>query len=452
MGRFHGGMEFPMGHPVRLSPPPEQLPAEPIRLTCRQRPEVVLGQVVEAGQLLSMPVDPALPCHLCPITGTVRSITPWQGSSTSTARRVVSSASRNGKWYDVAITPASASTKTALELKSPGERDLESWYPTLRRLGPWAQPGLRVALSSQLEAATRQKPDMVICVGLDAFPPYPDRSSLLVSFPDDVALGTRVLAEIVGARTAKLAASNHKQVVSRCRKACRNFRVKFAAAENIYPAADPTMVLYAHARGRTMPIEGNPMQHGVMLITPWTAIRIARWLTQGKLDLIRPVMLAGFGTATLKERWVFAGQPLATVDPALWGSSDALAETVLVGNPMTGRPIWAPSAGNGQLPPVVPEDEHLITLLGDRPTLQPEPCISCGWCSEVCPTQLRPIHLMQLSMTHSNDNHLADRLPWCIDCGLCSHVCPTQLPLAQAIGLARGRLNGTLTDSTQAAE
>jgi electron transport complex protein RnfC len=65
-----------------------------------------------------------------------------------------------------------------------------------------------------------------------------------------------------------------------------------------------------------------------------------------------------------------------------------------------------------------------------------EPCISCGWCADVCPTRLRPVHLMQLAQRSQNDQRLVEQINWCIDCGLCSHVCPVSLPLAQTLRAA----------------
>jgi len=57
------------------------------------------------------------------------------------------------------------------------------------------------------------------------------------------------------------------------------------------------------------------------------------------------------------------------------------------------------------------------------------PCVACGFCEEVCPAHLLPIHLSRAC--ESKDSKLADELGLnaCIECGLCSFVCPSKIPM-----------------------
>ncbi len=59
------------------------------------------------------------------------------------------------------------------------------------------------------------------------------------------------------------------------------------------------------------------------------------------------------------------------------------------------------------------------------------PCISCGYCAEVCPVQIMPNVLHRYVQRRVVDEELVRlRLFNCIDCNLCSYVCPSKLPLA----------------------
>ncbi len=138
--------------------------------------------------------------------------------------------------------------------------------------------------------------------------------------------------------------------------------------------------------------------------------------------------------------------------PTSGPSTDRDAALVVIGDPMTGHRC-VPGR-----PPTVQPGDQLISVLGRQvprvvddppaasPTSRPAPgvvdCIGCGWCTDVCPTRLRPIRLLQMHESMVDDENLARQLPWCIDCGLCSHVCPAFIPLAQLLRSAREQITG----------
>jgi len=69
------------------------------------------------------------------------------------------------------------------------------------------------------------------------------------------------------------------------------------------------------------------------------------------------------------------------------------------------------------------------------------PCLSCGFCEDVCPANLIP-HLL----FHQVQNDVIDELLInykifdCIDCNLCTYVCPSKIPLAKYIKEGRAKL------------
>jgi len=69
--------------------------------------------------------------------------------------------------------------------------------------------------------------------------------------------------------------------------------------------------------------------------------------------------------------------------------------------------------------------ERLTTAVrGER-----RPCISCGFCEDVCPVELMP-HLVHKYL-HRDLIEEADRagVDACVSCGLCSYVCPSKIDL-----------------------
>src|SRR5690606_16542495 len=149
-------------------------------------------------------------------------------------------------------------------------------------------------------------------------------------------MGTLILADLVGARNAMIVAPKTGVVVSRLRPSCRNYRLKLTTVHNTYPSANPTMVTWVHASGkRALPHQANPISVGVMLITPWTAIRVGRWFTLRRFDLVRPMLIAQPEHGQpLSAAYAIPGQPLASLHPRL-AREGKQPLSVALGNPMT---------------------------------------------------------------------------------------------------------------------
>jgi electron transport complex protein RnfC len=409
-------MEFLQGQPLRLSPPPEQLHGERLTIHCPERPEVIIGQTVRRGQFILQPLRENESCFVSPITGTVRDISP-----------------RPGGGYRLILEPPGASVVTTLETQAPKTRKLDQWLAALREIGPWDDADGGVGLMAQLDAARNRPVHTLVCVGVDPFPPYPDRSSLLLSFPSDAVLGTLVLGDLLNADHVVMLAGRVPAMLGRLRASCKQYRLRLHITDSRYPAAHPTMVAHRlgprRSGGRELPHGHNPVEQGLMMITPWTAIRLGRWITLRRFDLLRPVLLArGDQRGLLAGHWGMPGQSLVSIS----GEIDAALKrgwTILAGDPMTGRAIDEPHA--------LPTDPTLLTIMPTLTPQAPSPCIQCGWCVDVCPTRLDPVGMFNASRQRLDDGWLADQLPWCIDCGLCSHVCPSALPLTQMIAKAR---------------
>ena len=57
------------------------------------------------------------------------------------------------------------------------------------------------------------------------------------------------------------------------------------------------------------------------------------------------------------------------------------------------------------------------------------PCVSCGFCEEVCPAGIIPHRLHKLIYQDHIDEIERSRIDLCVECGLCSFVCPSKIEL-----------------------
>ncbi|MFQ5835272.1 MAG: 4Fe-4S dicluster domain-containing protein, partial [bacterium] len=69
------------------------------------------------------------------------------------------------------------------------------------------------------------------------------------------------------------------------------------------------------------------------------------------------------------------------------------------------------------------------------------PCISCGFCEQVCPADILPYQIYRC-FTHNLIDEVERLKPLeCIDCGLCAYVCPSKLPLTKTLKECKSKLS-----------
>lgn len=459
------------GRAVVLPPPPETISPGTLRFVSADRPDVHAGQLVREGQTIFESRRDDRAGHVSPVAGRVTMVSPVEPSADK--GDVGLHPARNGG-YEITIEPSTPSVESVLRINPPRMRTLDQWLPVAKQFGLGTGRDGGVGLVAQLDEAQRRVPDAVVCVGADAFPPFPDRASLLASFGDDAALGTLILSEVAGAKQTILLAPEDSLVTRRLKPSCKNFGIRLLAPRDVYPLCDPTVLAWSlpvSPRRRRLERGANPASVGLVMIDPWTAIQIGRWFTLRKLDVVRPVFIARPGTSEpFSAVYAMHGQSLRSLPPVAQAAKDE-SLTIILDNPMTGRKIVIPAekagqsnatadtgtptrdgartsdapavSGDAARPPVLSIGGGLITIMAAAPPPEELPCISCGWCVQVCPTGLMPIDLVNLARRHPGDAHLADRLHWCIDCGLCSHVCPSAIPLAERLAASRSPVSVT---------
>jgi Na(+)-translocating NADH:ubiquinone oxidoreductase A subunit len=69
------------------------------------------------------------------------------------------------------------------------------------------------------------------------------------------------------------------------------------------------------------------------------------------------------------------------------------------------------------------------------------PCVSCGFCDEVCPARIIPHLIYKYVERNVIDEALINlKISDCIECNLCSYVCPSKIPLARFIKEGKEKL------------
>ena len=130
--------------------------------------------------------------------------------------------------------------------------------------------------------------------------------------------------------------------------------------------------------------------------------------------------------------------PLGTpVSVLLERSAQTLAsgDSLILGGAMRGVAIAGPNRG------IRKEDDAVLLLKKNgRPSLEDNPCVSCGACVSACPMRLRPNMLSRYAEFERYEDCRKEYIDVCIECGMCGYVCPTCRPMQQLFRMAKASL------------
>jgi Na+-translocating ferredoxin:NAD+ oxidoreductase subunit C len=273
-------------------------------------------------------------------------------------------------------------------------------------------------LSAQLEEAKRKPIDTIICSALDGDPTLRLNAAVAHRQAAQVAAAVRKLAEDNDARRAWIVVEIDApdSWVHPLLAEARRHNLEIVEVPNEYPQADPTLLIYTLLRRRLKPGH-SPTECGVLILDAPAAA------TMGGANSTVPLGFRAERDCRSNYYEVPAGVQWKDVLSAARIYTDVAA--IRTGDlPRDLRLNPLSIVGSGELtlhisPPPVP--------------VNPESCIRCGWCVQVCPTGAHPAMLLEAAQTGNAHRARRGRLSACIECGVCDQVCPSNLPLLAAI-------------------
>jgi electron transport complex protein RnfC len=264
----------------------------------------------------------------------------------------------------------------------------------------------------------------VLCSALDVDPGACLNSALAARFPLEIASAVTVIGKLTRARRAAVIADTRvpSSWYSTLRRAAAATGIRVDAIINDYPQADPTLMLYTLLDRRLRPGR-PPTDQGVVLIDASAALAIGRLVLLSEPMLQTPIVMRDHANNRSCYQTVPVGMTVGEICQRLgiqWKNRVHRGGDLL-------RDI--------QIQPdaVVGGGELIFHVSNASPSINPSPCIRCGWCVDACPTRVQPAAVLEACQR--NDIDLAERagIEACIECGVCSYVCPSQLPLLEGI-------------------
>lgn|GEM_PF-802809 len=304
---------------------------------------------------------------------------------------------------------------------APSESDRGGWIDRLRDAGVWIDRWTSPNLLAQLHESLRRPIDTVVCSVLDGDPNMPIGAAIASQKIEQLIAGVRLITRLSGASKAVVVMQQRllPDVVAAVKKAGGMTALEIV---NDYPQADPSILLATLMKRKLRP--GRlPSDQGVLLLDAVAAVAVGRVVVDQQPMLAAPIALYNHSRNTTHLALMPVGSSL---DDLLEARQVATGGFVFRGGDvLRDRRIPREAIiGGGEI--------ALHASPGPR-SVNPDPCIRCGWCVEACPSNIHPAGLLDSAQRRDPEAAEYYGIAACVECGLCDYVCPSRLPILMGI-------------------
>lgn len=200
-----------------------------------------------------------------------------------------------------------------------------------------------------------------------------------------------------------------------------------------YPSNLPAMVLKDHLN-MVLPAGKTPEDIGVCFITAEAVVSLAKAYKTKSASFEKILTVIGKQGARYRVKATI-GTPLGKIFKTVRILAND-QDRIVIGGPMMGFSTYTLNH------PIQPDMD--IVMIQDKniiPEVSDYPCVNCGKCLQICPTNV-PVNILARYLEADQYEEAADRydLNSCIECGLCAYVCTAKIPLVQYIRLGKHEL------------
>ena len=257
---------------------------------------------------------------------------------------------------------------------------------------------------------------------------------VLLEYADEIVFGLKAVMKTVNAPKGIIVIEENKP------DAIALLREKTADIEGIevlevatqYPQGGEKMLI-KRAMGRSVPSGKLPADVGACVSNVSTVKAIADAIKTGMPLIERVTTVTGKYIRSPQNFIVRVGTSAADLVEACGGVS---AEDALIkaGGPMMGFPQ------STLYTPIMKGSNGIIAI--DKDETEPNECIKCGRCVDVCPMNLKPLHFFKLAGAQDwqgcKDMNIMD----CMECRCCEYICSSKLPLVTMIKMGKNGVRG----------
>lgn len=246
--------------------------------------------------------------------------------------------------------------------------------------------------------------------------------------PDKFIEGFKIMLSLFPAAQGIIAIEDNKPECIRLLKDKieKERRITLQVLKTKYPQGAERMLIYA-TTGRKVNSSMLPADVGCVVNNVDTIVAIYNAVMLGKPLMERIVTVSGNAIARPQNFRVRIGTSYKQL-VELAGGFKTQPEKIICGGPMMGFGMFELDV------PVTKTSTALLAFNKDEVSLyEPEPCINCGKCADVCPGRVVPKKLAEYAEHFDEEAFVKNHGMECCECGCCSYICPAKRPLTQQI-------------------
>jgi len=257
---------------------------------------------------------------------------------------------------------------------------------------------------------------------------------VLLEYADDIIFGLLAEMKIVSAPKGIIVIEENKpDAISLLREKTADIEgIEVLEVTTQYPQGGEKMLI-KRALGRSVPSGGLPADVGACVSNVSTVKAIADAIKTGMPLIERVTTVTGKYIPNPGNFIVQIGTPASELVEACGGIS---GEDVLIkaGGPMMGFPQTTLDT------PIMKGSNGIIAI--DNDETEPNECIKCGRCVDVCPMELKPLHYFKLVGQQDWQGCKDMKIMDCMECRCCEYICSSKLPLVTMIKMGKNGVRG----------
>lgn len=277
-----------------------------------------------------------------------------------------------------------------------------------------------------------KKAEAVILNGAECEPYLTCDDVLMRQQADKIITGALLMLKATGAPRLMVGIEENKpQALKKMREAANGHsNIEVVALKKKYPQGSEKQLIEA-CTGRRVPAGGLPIDAGAIVENVATVYAIYEAAYLGKPLYERLVTVTGPQLTAPGNFLTPLGMPFDVMLEKAGGLPDDTGK-VICGGPMMGRAASTLDAYSSKGLSGI-----LVLPLSEAVRSNPENCVRCAKCVEVCPMGLEPFLLAQLSAHKRYADAASNGIANCLECGCCSYICPSSRPILDFIRLGK---------------